>query len=243
MKDERLILACDSETGSLGPVALRLLRLGFDTVYAAAPDEALLVADEAGARVRALVFPPHLGPTALAPIAARVAAAPGSPCPPAQVVIGPRPDAARCAALREAGVQWALWSLDDEGALRFVLNSALALPAELAPRKEPRVPTNLLGSFEAEGARHNAVVYTLSPRGAFFETPRPVGKGTPVRIEIWLPGRPLRARGIVIHANEPGAAREPRWPLGMSVVFAGLGPSEDAFLRRYVAERAALFTL
>lgn len=242
MTSERLILACDTARGELRSAVLRLLRLGFDTLYTRL-DEAPLAAGEASARVRAIVFPPELDPALLNPVVERIAMAPGSPGPPALVVVGARPEEARCALLREAGVRGAVWSPDDDGALRFVLNTALALPAELTARRELRAPTQMLGSLQADGPNRHAIVYTLSARGAFFEMPRPLGKGTSVRISLWLPERTLRARGVVIHAQEPDVPREVRWPLGMAILFAGLGRADDTFLRRYVAERAALITL
>jgi hypothetical protein len=235
-------LVCDGGREGLGLVALRLLRLGIDTLYAADLDEGCLLAAQEGGRVRAILFPPQWEVGDLAPIVERIDATPDVP-PPTLVAVGECPSPADRTRLRAAGIRWAVWEPANDSALRFVVNSALLLPSEMVKRNELRVPTNLLGRFRSEAGRQDALVYSLSARGAFLETPRPLPKGSEIDLEIWFPRTVLRTRAQVVYSNAPDGLREPRLPLGMSVVFAELDSGREAYLRRYVAERASCYVV
>ena len=233
----RTLLICDDEAGSLPEQTKRLLQMGVDVLLVDSLAEARAALDRDAHRFRALAFSPEIDPAALAGFRAEHAARdPESPAI-ALVAIGRRPDAEHLADLVGAGLRFAVWNPSDASALRFVVNAALTLPSELSTRSELRAPVDLLGSFDAHGTTQQAVVYTLSTRGAFLETPRPLPKGVSMRVTIRLPGRVLTTRALTIHANEPENRRELRWPIGMSVLFGGMGPASQSLLRRFVAER------
>lgn len=235
---KRRLLIWDG-AGSLAEATMLLLRMGIDTFLVESTEEARAALDDDGRRFRALAFPPEADLTAIARLGAEVAARDPESPQLALVAIGSKPAAKRLADLRQAGVRHAVWSQVDASALRFVVNAALTLPNERVARSDPRAPVNLLGSFEARTRTRQAVVYTLSPRGAFLETPRPLPKGVSTRVTIRLPGRVVTTRALTIHANDVGDRRAPRWPIGMSVLFGGLSPEAGSTLRRFVMERLA----
>jgi hypothetical protein len=241
-QNARYALVCDSGREGLGLVALRLLRLGIDALYAGDLDEALLLAAQEGSRIRAILFPAQHDEREPTSIMKQIASSPEG-CSPTLVAIGECPSPADRTRLRAAGVRWAVWEPANDSVLRFVVNSALLLPTEMAGRKELRVPTNLLGRFRSKAGRQDALVYSLSARGAFLETPRPLPKGSEVDLEIWFPRTVLRTGAQVVYSNAPDGRREPRLPLGMSVVFAELDPGREAHLRRYVEERASCYVV
>lgn len=240
--NDRYTLVWDDVSHGLGEVALRLLRMGIDTLYADCFEEALLLADQEGARIRALLTPPTLPADQLRRLRDRVSRKAGAGLP-GLVIIGDPPDDDQRKALREVGAEWGLWELDDDASLRFVVNAAASAPRERADRHEPRIPTNLLASFRAGGARKDAVIYTLSARGAFLETPNPMAEGTSIEIELTFADRMINAPAQVIHTNGLEQQRSSSTPLGMGVVFDELPEAQALFLREFVAERAEVFCI
>ncbi|HUU98582.1 MAG TPA: PilZ domain-containing protein [Phycisphaerae bacterium] len=239
--NDRYTLICDDVSHELGGVALRLLRMGIDTLYADCFDEALLLADQEGARIRALIASPNFPVDELRRLRARVSRREGQRILPGLIVIGDLPDDEHRKALREIGAEWGLWELDDDASLRFVVNAAVSAPSERADRREPRIPTNLLASFRTGGARSNAVIYTLSARGAFLETPNPMAEGATLEVELTFADRLINAPAQVVHCNGLEQQRAACTPLGMGVVFEELPEGQALFLREFVAERAELF--
>ncbi|MCP3984850.1 MAG: EAL domain-containing protein, partial [bacterium] len=148
----RYALLIDDEQGSLGPVALRLTRLGVLVLYTRFPDEALLLAGQEKGRIRSVVISPATPLDCIRRAMQRLAAS-GAEEAPTLAVVGSRPDEARCSELRAVGANWALWAPLDDSELRFVVNSAMALPYEVARRTTPRAPTSLVASVSASG-RH-----------------------------------------------------------------------------------------
>ena len=55
------LLVVDDEKGSLGDLALRLVRLGFDVLFAAEADEAALLARQEGEILRGALLPSTVG--------------------------------------------------------------------------------------------------------------------------------------------------------------------------------------
>jgi hypothetical protein len=236
------VLAFDDGGSALGPIALRLLRLGVDVLYAKTPDEAWLLAKQEGRRIGVLLFPPDLDPGKLTRVSAcaRIRADGEGP---SLIAVGERPDDATRARLREAGVGWAVWEPGDDAALRFAVNAATVLPKEVVPRSEPRAPISLLASFFEGEERRDAVLYTLSTTGAFLETSRPAPKDAQITVEIWLADELLETEARVVYANSPGERRRASWPVGMGVVFAELEPRMRETVRHYVEERAECFSV
>lgn len=242
MAPERYVLAFDDETGELGDVALRLLRMGFDVLYARSADEAWLLARQEAERIQALLFPPGTDPAHLARITAALTAPEGRrPC--VLVAVGKPPQESVRKQLREAGVGWAVWEPGEDGALRFVVNAATRLPEEVVPRHEPRVPTTRLASFYEGEQRKDAVLYTLSPRGAFLETASPAPVGATVALEIWFSERQFQTLATVQYTCKLSEVGRAKSPAGMGVVFGDLKPPSREFLRAYIARRAECFTV
>jgi len=237
MTDERYALCFDSEQDCLGETALHLLRLGIDVLYANAADEALLLAADAVDSIHAVIVPPSVAVPDLERVLQRLEGAREGKSA-SVVVIGERPSDEVRTKLRAAGAEWAVWEPADDCALRFAVNAAITLPSEIVPRNEPRVPTSLMASFEVDGERGDAVVYTLSAKGAFLETPSPTAAGTSLEVEIWLPSIQVSTPAKVIYVNSPRDRRQASWPTGMAVVFDGLSEKHEARIRSYVTERA-----
>jgi hypothetical protein len=217
--------------------------MGIDAVPVDSSEEARAVLQQGRRRLRALAFPPEADLAQIEQICTDVAARDPESPHASLFAIGRKPAPERLADLHRAGVRFAVWNLDDGSALRFVANAALTLPKEMVERSEPRAPVDLLASFEANGLPAQAVVYTLSSRGAFLETPRPLAKGSSTRVTIRLPDQVIAARALTIHSNHPEDLLASRWPIGMSVLFGALSPASEAALRRFVVERLAQITI
>ena len=226
---ERLALAFEDGTSDLGPVAHRLLRSGIDVLYARSVD---------AARGHALLVAPDVEPDAVVRVSRAVESAAGEPRQIQSVVIGREADEPTRKALREAGVSWAVWDPEDESALRFVVTAALTLPSEIVPRNEPRVPTSLMASIRSGDERRDALIYTLSARGAFLEVPRPLPVGTKMELEIWFASRIIKTSAEVIYVNAPDASRRHCWPLGMAIVFDALSEKDERSVRKFIEEQS-----
>jgi hypothetical protein len=235
---DRYALVFEDGRGTLGGVALRLIRLGIDALYSRSVDEAMLLAVQEAPRIRALLFPPDAKPIDLMRLIGQIEQrAPDGPWLQL-VAVGPRPGEAERQRLRDLGVGWAVWDPDDDGALRFVVSAALTLPEAVAWRREPRAPTDLLAACRAGSEQRDAIVYTLTARGAFLELARPFPVGERFDLEFPIEGRPVRLAARVLHVNGPDAARRHPWPLGMGVVFEAVPQDISQLLRAYVAVRA-----
>jgi Tfp pilus assembly protein PilZ len=237
----RRVLLLDDGTGSLGPLALRLGRLGVDVHYAGNPDEAQLFIAQEKASIRLLVVPPTIDLRHAS--SARDALAREIGAPPPLIVIGEEPDVETRALLRSAGATWILWAPFDDVELRFLMKSALALPQELFERREPRVPVDLVAKVQTGGRRDMAVLSSLSARGAFIETPDPLPIGSQLRLEIELPTDRIRVFARVVHcqADDPDRLLSPTG--GMGVVFFGPDRQTELALRKTVEERATRYLL
>ncbi len=240
MADERYVLAFEGEGNQVGDVAMRLLRLGFDVLYARSAEEAWLLARQEAAHIHTLLFPPGVNLADLGRLAHEVQNSAGGRAP-ILVVAGERPDETVRKALREAGVVWAIWDPGDDAALRFAVGSAISLPSELQPRGEPRVPTSRLTTFYVGDKRRDAVLYSLSERGAFLETSRPAPPGTGIAVEMTFPDRQLQTLARVLYATPAPEKGLARMPGGMGIVFEGLSEEGARFLRSYVSKRSECF--
>lgn len=235
-------LVMDGLGTSLGPVALQLVRLGLAVHYARWSDEARLLVKQAEGRIRTVVVPPDVD---LAE-ASRVCAEARSYAPQgwvALVVIGAPPAAEVRAALREAGASWAVWEPYNDGDLRFVLNSAMTLPAELAPRSEPRAAVSLICWIQIGATRSFGVLGSLSSRGCFVEMAQPPPTGTQVELEFGLGEITVRTEAKVIYRNAPEDGRAPNLALGCGMLFGSLDPEDTERVRAYVRGRATRCTV
>lgn len=228
------VLVVDDESRSLATVVMRLVALGFDTHYAPAIDEGLLLIAQERDSIRLLVCSPtvDLGQAEhLKNSLVRVARQARG-----WVMIGERPEEARQRAIRQAGVDGVLWAPFDDAEIRYVMKTAMALRDEQAERRELRVPVDLVAKLQTGDRREMAVISTLSAGGAFVEVSEPFEQGQSLRIEIDLGSDMVRTFARVVYVQQPDPDR-PGEPSGVGVVFYGLDRNEERLLRKAVGER------
>jgi diguanylate cyclase (GGDEF)-like protein len=228
------VLVVDDESRTLAAVVMRLVNLGFDTHYAPAVDEGLLLVAQEKDAIRLLVCSPTIDLAQAEYLRKSLVQTVGGSR--GWVMIGERPEEARQRAIRESGVDGVLWAPFSDAEVRYVVKSAMALRDELAERRELRVPVDLVAKFQTGDRREMAVISTLSPGGAFLEMGEPFEKGESLRIEIDLGGDVVRTFARVVHVQAPDPER-PGEPSGVGVVFYGLDRNEERLLRKAVGER------
>jgi hypothetical protein len=240
--EPRGALVIDDAKGALGPMALRLIRLGIDCFYAKDLDEGWLLAQQETPRIRVLVVTPDVDARELAQVLERLRGH-GPALPRSAVVIGSCPDDATRERLSAAGVGWALWEPFDESALRMILSNAMAPPVVDHPRRHPRLPTTLLGRAFRGLHRKDGVVCSLSLEGAFLEMPHPYEEGTLLTLEIDIEGESFVTKAEVRYTRERGGSDCSEYPAGMGVAFREMEPVERERLTRYLAEQTRRFGL
>jgi len=162
--------------------------------------------------------------------------APSRPLVP--LVVGAMGDTAVRERLREAGVALALPEPLDPRVLRFQVNRALAagpMPARIARR----APVEHEVSVRRHLRNRSVPVYTLSSRGAFLLTDRPLSPGRRLWLELPVGRFRPHARARVMMANPAGARVDPAIPPGMAVAFEDLDGPSAAVIDRLVDERLA----
>jgi diguanylate cyclase (GGDEF)-like protein len=236
---ERRVLLMDDAAGSLGPLGLRLARLGVDVHYASSPDEARLFVAQEGRAIRLLAVPPGLDLAHAIEVLDLIKRDLGAR--PPLIAIGEEPDAATRLRMRQAGVAWILWAPFDDNELRFLVKAALASPKDLAQRCEPRVPVDILAQVRVGARREVAVLSSLSSRGAFIELSDPPPLGGQLRVDFELPPERFRLFGRIVHRQEEDAAAPLSPAEGVGVVFYGIDRAAELALRKAVEERAARY--
>jgi hypothetical protein len=143
MTYRRLALILDDETGQIGELALRIVRLGVDALYANNFEETVLLVHQEAGDVGAVIVPGSRAAAWLPPILKRLR------LPPAAVVpVGERPEDDAVESLRSQGVRWALWTTEDDRALRFVLKASMSETDSAETRLGLRMPAQLQGSLQ-----------------------------------------------------------------------------------------------
>jgi len=240
MPSVKSALVVDDAKGGLGQVALRLIRLGVDSFYAKDAVEAWLLAQQEADSIRVLLVAPGADRGGVTRILALLRGHP-SGLARSVIAIGPCPDEATRAGLREAGVEWALWEPYDESALRMVLSNAMAPALEREPRRSQRLPTTLLGRAFKGLHRKDGVVCSLSTDGAFLEMPHPYEEGTRITLEIDVEGESIVTKAEVRYTLERGGAGISEYPAGMGVAFREIAPEARERLARFLAEQTRRF--
>ena len=230
-------LVVDS-VGTLGEVAMRLLRLGIDVFYAKGGPEGLLLAKQEGAHLGTVLFSPDVRLEDLEAIQGAIRAQ-AKDRQLSFVAIGERPASAVRSRLRKFGVEYALWSPFDESSLRAVAANSLAMSSSTYTRREPRLPTTLLGRACAGDRRRDVIVSSLAVGGAFLETPSPFPPGRLLKLEIALPDGTIPAHAAVVYSRED---RDSPWPTGMGVSFELETDSEER-IRSFLQELEERFAL
>jgi len=240
MSSVKSALVVDDAKGGLGQVALRLIRLGIDSYYAKDVVEAWLLAQQEADSIRVLLIAPGADRNGIARILALLRGH-ASAVPRSVVAIGPSPDEATRAGLRDTGVEWALWEPYDESALRMVLANAMAPAREGDTRRAERLPTTLLGRAFKGLHRRDGVVCSLSTDGAFLEMPHPYEEGTRITLEIDVEGVSLVTKAEVRYTLERGGADASEYPAGMGLAFREMAPDARERLARFLAEQQRRF--
>ena len=234
------VLIVDDQNGSLGPVALRLGRLGVDMHHATALDEAHLFINQEKELIRLLAISPDCDLEEAGKVLEHMAREIGAR--PPLVVLGVEPDAKRKAEIRKAGADWVLWAPFDDEELRFLVKCAMALPAEVSERKNVRFPINLMASLRMGTRREVAVISSLSERGAFIEMKELPGVGAQLRVEFDLGNERFRGFARVVYQQREDSERVYRVP-GVGVVFFGCDRDAERLLREVVKECRARYML
>lgn len=232
------VLVVDDGEGTLGPTALRLNRLGVDIHYASAVDEAHLFVNQEGEEIRAVVAPPGIELAGLGSVVKHLSDRCGERR--RVIVIGERPGDEVRSAIRAAEVDWVLWAPFKDVELRCLTKGAMALSSELADRREPRVPVDLVASLSAGNRREMVVVSSLSPRGAFLETSDLLPVGSSLRLEMDMPTDRFRGFARVVHVQYEDP-EHPQEPSGMGVAFFGSDRQTERILRKAVKELEARY--
>lgn len=151
------------------------------------------------------------------------------------IAFGRSPDPARRRALRQAGVDLALFGRFGRHALRFQINRALSPWSARRPRGELRAPMEWRTRTHACGRSKAVRCYSLSSRGAYFVTPRPWVVGSQLAIELPIPRGTLLLAGHVLYTrmgDEDGGRGLPR---GMAVGFDPLSEHLERVIRADVS--------
>jgi len=193
--ENRLVLLCDDDKGSLGDVALQLVRAGTDAVYASELYEADLMARQEGRNIRAVIVPSDITIERLDEVLECIG-------PHARVnvedfaVLGRRPPDKHVELLRDHGVGWRLWSPYDDRDLRFLTWGLVWAGTNDDLRIHTRVPTALPAKAVRRGAERDVLIGDLSRSGAYIETPEPFPAGSQVHLSIALPVGEVEFYGI-----------------------------------------------
>jgi hypothetical protein len=239
MSKDRSVLLLDGPAGRLAGFRDRLSGLGLSPILARDPAEALRgLASPLEPRV-ALLVPEFAGSALAGTLAQLLAEAPEHELGFVATGPAPGPDTRSC--LRAAGVRLALWEPFDDGALRFQLNRARHHKSD--GREELRIPTTLLARVQASDRPRDAIVYNLSARGAFLETPRAALRGAQIELDLPLPSGALRVKARVRFHNVAGNLQRPNLPFGMGIEFIALSRDAGDAIRLYVEERAKGFVV
>jgi hypothetical protein len=232
------VLALDAPDGSLGPIALRLTRLGFDVHHASFADEARLLVAEEGAEVEVVVAAPDSDLAAAAEIVEALAKE-YPDTDPALIVLGDEPTPEQRGEIRRAGTRWVMWHAFEDAELRFLLNAAVSRTAQTEHRKVPRVPVNGMAWIRAGSRRESGVLANLSEYGAFIETSVRIEQGSHVRVEFALPTGRVRAYAEVSYVVEDGDGVRGNLSAGIGVKFFELERAVATTIRETI-ERQSL---
>ena len=234
MAKDRRVLLLDGPSGRLAGLRDRLSGLGLSAILTKDPAEAARALEGPAPAGAALLVPEFGGAALREVLASLVEKAPERDL--GFVATGPTPSIEARLRLRGAGVRLALWEPFDDGALRFQLNRARHRKDN--GRDELRIPTTLLARIITADRPRDAIIYNLSARGAFLETPRAHLRGAQIEIEIPLPSGVVRVRARVRFHNVAGNLQRANLPFGMGIEFTGVPRDATDAIRVYVEERS-----
>jgi hypothetical protein len=237
-KYRRLALILDDEASQIGELALRLVRLGVDSLYANDFDESVLLARQEADDVGAVIVPSNRATVWLPPILKRLK------LPPVAVVpTGERPDDATVESLRSEGVRWALWTPDDDRALRFVVTAAMSETDFTEARFNLRVPTDLAGSVQRGPLDRPCVIHNLCESGALVALDPVVPVQGRITLRLGVGDASLSLRARVAWSTESSEVYPPEPSPGMGVRFDDVDAESRSALSRILAAELQRFRL
>jgi hypothetical protein len=152
------------------------------------------------------------------------------------IAFGEAPPDARRRAIREAGVDLALFGRFGRHALRFQINRALSPWVGRRPRGELRAPQEWRTRTFSCGREKAVRCYSLSSAGAYFVTPRPWVVGSDVTLELPIGREKRLIEGRILYTNVLGPAHERALPRGMAVSFRPLSGRLQRFIRTGISK-------
>ena len=225
---ERFALIIDSEVPALGSVAVRLLDLGIDLLYAANLDEATLLAAQESQRLGAVLIPSSFEADLVEDLISRVCSKLAAG-PRALIIVGLERESDFVECLRNHGVEWAVCEPYTDRDLRFVMTAAMSTGHTGERRKHPRIPTNIETTVFMGRHRKRVVVHDLSVTGAYFATPHPFLEEARISLDLPLPNGRVLGNGFVVNAKTADKPGRPDVPEGMGVSFSNL--SQESYER------------
>ena len=136
------------------------------------------------------------------------------------IAFGPTPTTERRRALKNAGIDLALFGRFGRHALRFQVNRALSPWATRRPRFELRAPKEWRTRTYSSGKAKAVRCYSLSSGGGYFVTPRPWIVGSDISLELPIGHERLLIDGRILYTNFGGDDRA--LPRGMAISFRPL---------------------
>jgi hypothetical protein len=136
------------------------------------------------------------------------------------IAFGQTPTADRRRALRNAGIDLALFGPFGRHALRFQANRALSPWATRRPRGELRTPQEWRTRTFSSGKEKAVRCYSLSSGGGYFVTPRPWIVGSDISLELPIGRDRMLIDGRILYTNLGGDERA--LPRGMAISFRPL---------------------
>ena len=150
------------------------------------------------------------------------------------IAFGQGPSKQRRRALRDAGIDLALFGRFGRHALRFQINRARSRWATRRPRGELRAPQEWRTRVFSSGQEKAVRCYSLSSGGAYFVTPRPWVVGSDISLELPMGDEPLRIDGRILYTNVTGDGSGRALPRGMAISFRPLSNHLQRFIRARV---------
>jgi len=238
MQYQRLALILDDEAGQIGELALLLVRLGVNVLYANDFDEAVLLTREAAGNVGAVIIPSGQAAAWLPMILKRMRVP-----PEALVPAGERPDDATLESLRSDGVRWALRLPDEDRAVRFVVTSAMSETDGTEIRFYLRLPTELQGSVQHGSLERPCEIRNLSPGGALVAMEPLFPVGSRIMLRLGLENASLSLCARVAWSTECTGVHPVETSPVMGVSFDDVDPEARDVLSRFLEGEIQRFRL
>ncbi len=155
------------------------------------------------------------------------------------LAFGSAPTESRRRALRQAGIDLALFGRFGRHALRFQINRALSPWARRRPRGEIRAPQEWRTRVFSSGKEKAVRCYSLSSAGAYFVTPRPWVVGSDVSLELPMGHERKIVEGRILYTNIVGPGGDRALPRGMAVSFRPLSGQLQRVIRAGISKSQA----